>query len=207
MDVRLTAEQRQLRDAAARLADELGPGSVADLDDEQRVARLGKAVDTAGWRSLRSDGASGVEVALVAEEFGRGLVDVAFLGPVLADDLLGPAGEPGEWTIAVDGRAVDARGRDRALEPADGLLRWAPVGAPLPGADLTRRTATLAAESTVRGELSADRRTRWYALAITVTAADQLGAAPGGGGGGAPGRRARGPGGGRAARRRARARA
>lgn len=112
MDVRLTAEQRQLRDAAARLADELGPGSVADLDDEQRVARLDKAVETAGWRSLRSDGASGVEVALVAEEFGRGLVDVAFLGPVLADDLLGAGGEPGEWTVAVDGRAVDARGRD-----------------------------------------------------------------------------------------------
>ena len=34
MDVRLTAEQRQLREAAAKLADDLGPGSVADLDDE-----------------------------------------------------------------------------------------------------------------------------------------------------------------------------
>ena len=67
MDVRLTSEQRQLRDAAAKLADDLGPGSVQDLDDDSRVARLEKAVDTTGWRALRSDGASGVEVAIVAE--------------------------------------------------------------------------------------------------------------------------------------------
>ncbi|MFZ0831795.1 MAG: acyl-CoA dehydrogenase family protein [Mycobacterium sp.] len=87
MDVRLTPEQRQLRDAAAKLADDLGPGSVQELSDESRVARLEKAVDATGWRSLRSDGASGVEVALVAEEFGRGLVDVPFAGPVLADEL------------------------------------------------------------------------------------------------------------------------
>ena len=83
MDVRLTTEQRQLRDAAAKLADDLGPGSVQDLSDEGRIARLEKAVDATGWRSLRSDGASGVEVAIVAEEFGRGLVDVPFIGPAL----------------------------------------------------------------------------------------------------------------------------
>ena len=87
MDVRLTSEQRQLREAAAKLADDLGPGSVADLDDDGRVARLEKTLQSTGWRSLRSDEASGVEVALVAEEFARGLVDVPFLGPVLVDDL------------------------------------------------------------------------------------------------------------------------
>lgn len=67
MDVRLNAEQRQLRDAAAKLADDLGPGSVAELDDASRLARLERAVAQTGWRSLRSDGASGVEVAIVAE--------------------------------------------------------------------------------------------------------------------------------------------
>src|SRR5215475_5605868 len=87
MDVRLTSEQRQLREAAAEVADDLGPGSVADLDDSNRVARLEKAIDGTGFRTLRTDGASGVEVAIVAEEFGRGLVDVPFVGPVLADDL------------------------------------------------------------------------------------------------------------------------
>src|SRR6201985_3569451 len=87
MDVRLTSEQQQLRDAAAKLADDLGPAAVQDLDDESRIARLDKQVETTGWRSLRSDGASGVEVAIVAEEFGRRLVDAPFLGRVLANDL------------------------------------------------------------------------------------------------------------------------
>src|SRR5215218_5682300 len=103
MDVRLTAEQRQLREAAAELADDLGPGSVADLDDANRRARLEKAVDGTGFRTLRSDGASGVEVAIVAEEFGRGLVDVPFLGPVLADDLarhVGGEDEPATLAVA-----------------------------------------------------------------------------------------------------------
>src|SRR5271169_862674 len=116
MDVRLTTEQRQLRDAAAKLADDLGPGSVQDLSDEGRIARLEKAVDATGWRSLRSDGASGVEVAIVAEEFGRGLVDVPFLGPVLADDLARQVGADGRGsTIALAGHVIDARGYRRAL--------------------------------------------------------------------------------------------
>ena len=100
-----------------------------DLADADRVARLEKAVAATGWRALRSDGASGVEVAIVAEEFARGLLDVPFLGPVLADDLrLAAAGgtdpgltgpgvtgsgrtEPG--TIAVGTEAIDARGIER----------------------------------------------------------------------------------------------
>jgi len=92
MDARLTAEQAGLHDAAARLAADLGPGSVHDLADDGRVARLEKAVAATGWRTMRSDGATGVEAALVAEEFARRLVDVPFLGPVLADDLVCGAG-------------------------------------------------------------------------------------------------------------------
>src|ERR1700753_88832 len=111
MDVRLTAEQQQLRDAAAKLADDLGPGAVQDLDDQSRINRLDKQIQLTGWRSLRSDGASGVEVAIVAEEFGRRLVDAPFLGPVLADDLARHIGvEPQGATLAVDDRAIDARG-------------------------------------------------------------------------------------------------
>ena len=75
MDVRLTAEAAAAAEAAADVADDLGPGSVADLDDANRVARLEKAIDGTGFRTLRSDGASGVEVAIVAEEFARGLVE------------------------------------------------------------------------------------------------------------------------------------
>ena len=98
MDVRLTSEQQQLRDAAAKLADDLGPGSVADLDDEIRRARLEKTVEATGWRNLRSDEASGVEVAIVAEEFARGLVDVPFpdrCSPTTCTGLLGRTGTAG----------------------------------------------------------------------------------------------------------------
>ncbi|MGV9408544.1 acyl-CoA dehydrogenase family protein [Nocardia sp. NPDC003693] len=180
MDVRLTDEQRQLRTAAARLADELGPGSVAGLDDAQRRERLDKAVETSGWRSLRSDGASGVEVALVAEEFGRGLVDVAFLGPVLADDLHGrPEGDDSRWTVAVRDRAIDARGSDRVLLLEDGELLWARTGDLAAGADLTRDAALVAGHREPLGVLSRDQQAQWHALAITATTADLLGAARG----------------------------
>ena len=138
MDVRLTAEQQQLRDAAAKLADDLGPGSVQDLADEARITRLDKQIELTGWRSLRSDGASGVEVAIVAEEFGRGLVDAPFLGPALADDLARHVGDdrPGS-TIAVGGQAIDARGYQRALTLDGTTVSAADVGAVRAAVDLT----------------------------------------------------------------------
>ncbi|WP_433152703.1 acyl-CoA dehydrogenase family protein [Actinomadura nitritigenes] len=100
MDVRLSAEQRALREAAARLVDDHAPGSVADLDDAARVAGLEAALTGAGWRELRApdpDGggrplASAVEAAIVAEEFGRGPADAPFLGPTLAAELRRRAG-------------------------------------------------------------------------------------------------------------------
>jgi Acyl-CoA dehydrogenase, C-terminal domain len=149
MDVRLTAEQRQLREAAAELADDLGPGSVADLYDANRVARLEKAVDGTGFRTLRSDGASGVEVAIVAEEFGRGLVDVPFLGPVLADDLARRIGE--SLSPALDTTSVD----------------------------LTGSLAGVAESPAELGKLSEEDAGRWHALALTATTADIVGAARG----------------------------
>src|SRR6476619_5868784 len=149
MDVRLTAEQRQLRDAAAKLADDLGPAAVQDLADESRIARLDKQVEKTGWRALRSDGASGVEVAIVAEEFGRRLVDVPFLGPVLADDLA---------------RRVGAS------------LSQAPE---MPSVDFTRSLAGVAESPPELGQLSEEDTGRWHALALTATTADIVGAARG----------------------------
>jgi hypothetical protein len=154
VDVRLTAEQQQLREAAASLAGELGPGSVADLDDELRRARLEKAVDATGFRTLRTDGASGVEIAIVAEEFARGLIDVPFTGPILADDL---AQRTGSAPVVGDG------------EPEC-------VGA---GVDLTRSLVGVVAEPAELSGLSADDVLRWRALALTVTSADLVGASRG----------------------------
>nr|MDT0664529.1 hypothetical protein [Micromonospora sp. DSM 115978] len=192
MDVRLTSEQRQLRDAAASLADDLGPGSVLDLADDDRVARLEKAVAETGWRTLRSDGASGVELALVVEEFARGLVDVPLLGPLLADDLSGAgagagAGSGGDAdvdaaltrTIAVGATATDARGLQSALTLRGNQVLAGRLSEEFPGVDLTRRRADLLDPLEPVGELSVDRAEQWLALATVVTAADMLGAARG----------------------------
>ena len=97
---------------------------------------------------------SGVEVAIVAEEFGRGLVDVPFAGPILADDL---AQRTGRAPAAGDG------------EPDS-------VGA---GVDLTRSLAGVVLEPAELAGLSADDALRWRALALTVTAADLVGASRG----------------------------
>ena len=180
MDVRLTSEQRQLRDAAAELADELGPGSVLDLADEQRRTRLDEAVAGTGFRELRSDGASGVEVALVLEEFGRGLVDVPLLGPLLADDLHGhDDADDKRWTVAVDGVAIDAFGCAGVLMLNGSRLLSGPVGATVPGADLTRVAAAADGPWETRGDISGRHRDRWQALALVATCADLVGAARG----------------------------
>jgi hypothetical protein len=180
MDVRLTAEQQQLRDAAAKLSDDLGPGSVQDLADDGRISKLDKQIQQTGWRSLRSDGASGVEVAIVAEEFGRGLVDAPFLGPVLADDLARQVGDDGSGsTIAVDGHAIDARGYRRALTLDGTTVSAVDVGAARDAVDLTRAAADVSGTATAVGDLDSDAVQRWLALALATTSADLVGTARG----------------------------
>ena len=180
MDVRLTAEQQQLRDAAAKLSDDLGPGSVQDLADDGRIGKLDKQIQQTGWRSLRSDGASGVEVAIVAEEFGRGLVDAPFLGPVLADDLARQVGDNGSGsTIAVNGHAIDARGYRRALTLDGTTVSAVDVGAARDAVDLTRAAADVSGTATAVGDLDSDAVQRWLALALATTSADLVGAARG----------------------------
>ena len=97
MDVRYTPEQAELRRTARQLARELGPRTVADLDDDKRARRLAEAVRDAGWLELRDEGeggplASGVEAAIIAEALGEAVADASFAGPVLAADLVRRAG-------------------------------------------------------------------------------------------------------------------
>lgn len=181
MDVRLTAEQQQLRDAAAKLADDLGPGAVQDLDDQARISRLDKQIQLTGWRSLRSDGASGVEVAIVAEEFGRRLVDAPFLGPVLADDLSRHIGADsvGLTTVAVGDRVIDARGASRALSLAGDSVLAVGVEALPDSVDLTRAEAKIVGSPVTVGEVSSAVAERWRALALVTTTADLVGIARG----------------------------
>lgn len=180
MDVRLTAEQQQLRDAAAKLADDLGPAAVQDLDDQTRISRLDKQIENTGWRSLRSDGASGVEVAIVAEEFGRRLVDTPFLGPVLADDLGRHVGaDVSAATVAVDDRVIDARGARRALSLSGGTVLAVDVQVSPQSVDLTRADGTATGSPEALGDLSAEIAEQWRALALVATTADLVGIARG----------------------------
>jgi hypothetical protein len=180
MDVRLTVEQQQLRDAAAKLADDLGPRSVQALEDNGRTTQLDKHIELSGWRSLRSDGASGVDVAIVVEEFGRGLVDAPLLGPVLADDLARHIGiDSRGLTIAIGDRAFDARGQQRALTLDGTTVLAADLGAVCPAVDLTRANADTVRPAVVAGEVDCDVAGRWLALALVTTSADLVGSARG----------------------------
>src|SRR3954447_15515643 len=87
VDVRLSPEQRALQAAAAQMAERLGPRTVRDLDERERAAKLDASVASSGWRELRGRSDAGgpwtsaVEVAIVTEQFARGLVDASFIGP------------------------------------------------------------------------------------------------------------------------------
>jgi len=211
MDVRFSPEQQALRDGAGQVVDRLGPDSVAALDDTGRAGRLRAAVVASGWHELRhgTEGgapvASGVEVAIVAEELSRGLADVAFLGPIMAGDLRRRAGAPmaaGAETVMLDptlswpatsvdgespaGVAVDASGMTTALAlvPDDSSGGWRLCHVPLIVAvgelDLTRPSTHLDRSATVtpvecRRALDTEDLSSWVALGLAITCADLVG--------------------------------
>ena len=193
------------------MVDRLGVHRVADLDDAERTAKLDAAVSASGWRELRTatdDGtpwASAVEVAVVAEELGRGLADVAFLGATLAAELrrlTRATAAAGPETVALtadlvqaataeSGRvppgavAIDAHGAVAALVlegAADGYtIGAAAFERETVGVDLTRPTASWpapAAVTAVSGEprsLHPDDVATWRSLGLAVTSADLVG--------------------------------
>jgi alkylation response protein AidB-like acyl-CoA dehydrogenase len=211
MDVRLSPEQRALRDSAAQLVDRLAPSTVGALDDAERRAKLDAAVLASGWRELRvaaDDGeplASGVEVAIVAEELGRRLADAPFLGPTLAAELRRVSGAPPATTVetvgltadlsalavGTDGAhpsgavAIDALGASSALVLlADGdghrlgTVDLTTSGAPV---DLTRPSVVPEQSAIVdpltdqARALDPDALTGWTALGLATTCADLVG--------------------------------
>ncbi len=210
MDVRLSSEQQALRDSVAQVTGRLGPGTVRDLDDAERSAKLDAAVAATGWRELRvplegrAPLASGVEVAVVAEELGRGLADTAFLGPTLAAELRRLAGAPRAGTaetVAFTGSlsvpavvdhevppgtvAPDARGATAALvlvpDGAGHVLASVPLGPARSGTDLTRPGAVVGAGPVVPVEgpdahpLAGDDLSTWTALGLALDCADLVG--------------------------------
>jgi hypothetical protein len=147
-----------------------------------------------------------VEVAIVAEQLGWGLVDAAFAGPTLAVELRRLVGAPPSRTIETVGLArglgelarveddevpegvvaVDARGADRALVlvPVDGrhVLGTVRVGEDGAQVDLTRPSPALGGPVTVLDPewvVDDEAVTRWTALGLALTAADLVGAMAG----------------------------
>jgi alkylation response protein AidB-like acyl-CoA dehydrogenase len=211
MDVRLSPEQVALRDAAAQVVDRLGVHGVAELDDTERAAKLDAAVVASGWRELRTatdDGspwASAVEVALVAEELGRGLADAAFLGATLAAELRRRAGAPpahGPETVVLradleqpvtteggsvpaDAVALEAFTADSALvlvAAMDGCtVGTIALGPATRSVDLTRPVAPSRPPgnvSALHGQtrpLGAGDVVAWQCLGLAVTSADLVG--------------------------------
>ena len=176
MDTRYSPEQLELRAATAALASDLGPATVADLDDRARQTKLAAAGADAGWFWLRGPGdgsgplASGVEVGIVARELARAAADTPFFGPVVASDLARATGvdlggdptgivlEPSlvDFAVAganasVDGIAVDVAGLGHALALVEerGAARLARVAVAdaAPATDLTRAVAPVSIEA------------------------------------------------------------
>ena len=204
MDTRDSPEQGELRRAARQLARELGPRTVADLDDATRAKRLAGAVRDAGWLELRGDAgdghplASGVEAAIVAEALGAAAADVAFSGPVLAADIARRAGLPPseDAGIAFDASLTDLAtvqasslhvvdaGADESTAyvlAADGrLARVAVDDGDSVGSDLTRIVRAIppgtSAESLEASkQLGEDDLVAWTALGLALTSADLVG--------------------------------
>jgi alkylation response protein AidB-like acyl-CoA dehydrogenase len=211
VDVRLSAEQVALRDTAVQVVDRLGVHRVSELDDRERAAKLDAAIGASGWRQLRTatdDGApwaSAVEVAIVAEELGRGLADAAFLGATMAAELRRLTGAPTtpepetvaltadlvQLATAENGRvppgavAIDAHVTATALV-LEGAAHGYTIGTAAltrgaVGIDLTRPTAswrTPVAVTAVNGQsrsLQLDDVETWRALGLAVTSADLVG--------------------------------
>lgn len=211
MDVRFSAEQQALRDSAAQVVDRLGPRTVRDIDDWERAAKLDAAVEAAGWRELRGAGegmeplASALEVAIIAEELGRGLADAPFLGPTLAADLRRRVGAPAAsspetvvvsadlsaparvagGSLAARSVALDARASASALvvvpEGDGATVGRISLGGPTGGPDLTRPAVALDRGETVTGLAGAERiltaadLESWTALGLAAACADLVG--------------------------------
>ena len=186
-----------LRDSVAQVMDRLGAKAVGQLDDRERIAKLDAAVEASGWRELRladDDGApwaSGVEVAIVAEELARGVADTPFVGPTLAAELRRLSGieaasaaetvaltaDLGELGTTV---AIDAAGATTVLALDGGVLVEAAPGLALSETDLTRPSVGVGPSTRMPGSPPVDALTRWTALGLVLSAADLVGTIRGG---------------------------
>jgi alkylation response protein AidB-like acyl-CoA dehydrogenase len=209
VDVSIGPDQDLVVETAARLAEAFATTNVADLPVRDGASRGWRQLAETGFVGLRlpepvGGAGTGVDVALVAEQFGRALSPVPFvgqavLGPELlsaasaSDDVLATvvAGER-RVTVALDptlrhlacvGRAFvfDAAGADAVLGlRPDGQVIELELGTelePASSADLTRVLVEVDIDKAhpIGAPLEFEARTRVEALALSVLAADLVG--------------------------------
>jgi len=202
MDARLTAEQRDLRDTAARMARKSAPLTVAGLGDQTRINQLADDLTDSGLLELRDlgSGPTSVEVALVTEQLALAAAEASYLGPTLAVDLCRRAGvvAPAQCTIALTADlariatqqdlpgsvAIDAGTAKCAIYLTSAGenfgLACVPVNAGVGTLDLTRPMARPSSQDSNELEgasLTADDLSAWRAFAHAVLSADLLGSA------------------------------
>ena len=142
-----------MREAAAKLADDLGPGSVADLDDASRIARLEKPVDATGLadaalrRGVRRRG--GHRRRGVRAGTGRRAVPRA-----------GARRRPGRGALGREPSRADRAEPESGRPDEKSSPEWS-----------SRRPSSASSRDEDAG--------RWRALALAVTCADLVGAARG----------------------------
>ena len=207
MDALLSAEQEALREVAADLGDDLGTHSSSDLETELSPQGWHTLVQTGlvglhAPENLGGGGASGVEVAIVAEQLGRSLAREPYLGSAVfavelarlsgADDYVRQlcdgtlratvALTPELDAIAtVDGHgalAWDSAGCDQVLMLDGHKLVAAELRAGrIDSIDVSREVQRVEATTPhlALGSLAADAETRWLALALTGLTADLVG--------------------------------
>jgi alkylation response protein AidB-like acyl-CoA dehydrogenase len=209
VDVSIGPDQDLVVETAARLAEAFATTNVADLPVRDGAQRGWRQLAETGFVGLRlpepvGGAGTGVDVALVAEQFGRALSPVPFVGQaVLGPELLSAAGASeavlaavvaGERrvTVALDptlrqfacgGRAFvfDAAGADAVVGLRhDGQVIELGLGAELEAAssaDLTRVLfeVDLDEAAPIGQPLGVEARARVEALALSVLAADLVG--------------------------------
>jgi alkylation response protein AidB-like acyl-CoA dehydrogenase len=179
VDTRLTQEQELIRETAEQLARQLAPSSPHDLPARDAGDEAWRRLAEVGFLGMRipeeagGSPVSGVEIALVAEQFGRFCVPHPFIGSavcagemlrcaVASNDVLGGVADGALRLAPVldqsmrriarrgeDGIAVETRGAlaGLAVDPDSGGLVAVELGAVTEGQDLTREFRTVSADA------------------------------------------------------------